>query len=101
MHIFWFLLAFVSGLASIYPFYIGIKKLQPWYAEIFVGGDAYNYIISACQGTGYIVLAGICILAMIGFIIIGHLHKISGQTEPPSKESDNAASPSLPPQKGM
>lgn len=39
--------------------------------NVYVGGDAYNYIINANYATGYFVLATLFVIIGIGLIIIG------------------------------
>lgn len=63
-------------LGAIYALYMGFNKMTVYenseiYVEenknVYVGGDAYNYIINGTYATGYFVLFGACLIA--GFLV--------------------------------
>ena len=79
---FWLVLAFLSGGTSLAPLYFGVRKMNFSASsyettDVFVGGDAYNYIINAGHSTGCFILFGVCILLMLGFLILGYLQMIA------------------------
>lgn len=81
----WRLFSFISALLMVIPLYCGFDKLTRYvnneYAvsknvNAYVGGDAYNYIINANYATAYFVLAGVLLLAAIGFRGLAYLENI-------------------------
>lgn len=41
----------------------------------YVGGDAYNYIINASYSTAWFVLAGVCAIIGLTFVVANYLNK--------------------------
>lgn len=87
MHSLWFILSGLSLFLSYFPFKVGWRKLNfvtdrlitsgsgvDINPDIIVGGDAYNFIINGVQGTGFIVMGGICVVGFFGFAVLGYLH---------------------------
>lgn len=51
------------------------------YHNVYVGGDAYNYIINGNYATGFFVLATMFALMGIGFIVLYYLSKMTNGQE--------------------
>lgn len=82
----WIAAAVCSFLLSIVMIGMGIYKYlvysNPEYGNktnVYVGGDAYNYIINSNYTTGFYVLATMFALVGIGCIIIYYLTKIDNR----------------------
>lgn len=43
--------------------------------NVYVGGDAYNYIINANYSTSWFVLGGVCAIIGLTFVVAGYLDK--------------------------
>jgi hypothetical protein len=81
----WNILAALAFFASIYFFSFGYDKMNNYYNgedhsslnhNVYVGGDAYNYIINANYSTGFFVLGMASSMSGIGFLILGYLDHI-------------------------
>ena len=61
---------------------LGMDKMFSYvYRNVYVGGDAYNYIINGNYATGFFVLAAMCALMGIGFIVLYYLSKLAAGQE--------------------
>ena len=76
--------------------YIGFDKKNNYYnsdisysdsKNVYVGGDAYNYIINANYFTGYMVLSGSCFIC--GTILLGMSHLTTILVAPSKKLINN------------
>ena len=78
----WKTLSILSLLCSLVTAGLGIYKML-WYENseyswgehinVYVGGDAYNYIINSNYTTAYFVLTAMFVLAAIGLMILHYL----------------------------
>jgi len=85
-HIIWNILAIISFILAGVMVYEGVDKIINYYnsenypilnENVYVGGDAYNFIINSNYATGYYVLALIEVVSGFGFLILGYLSKIN------------------------
>ena len=82
----WKGLSCISFLVSAAALSLGLDKMlyydngeyYPYeYHNVYVGGDAYNYIINGNYATGFFVLAAMFALMGIGFIVLYYLSKMA------------------------
>lgn len=82
----WKGLSCISFLVSAAALSLGLDKMlyydngeyYPYeYHNVYVGGDAYNYIINGNYATGFFVLAAMFALMGIGFIALYYLSKMA------------------------
>lgn len=80
----WSVLSLCSLGCSFYTLYQGIDKLTNYYnsenypslnVNVYVGGDAYNYIINGTYATAFFVLTTMFVLAAIGLMILHYVAK--------------------------
>ncbi len=70
-----------SAFHSLWYFLYGVWKISVYINEedykinAYVGGDAYNYIINACQATALWVLSGVFLIAAFGCAYIYYKKK--------------------------
>lgn len=78
----WRCLSILSLLCGCFTFYKGIDRMvnyhNPEYSikdrvNVYVGGDAYNYIINGTHATAFFVLTTMFVLAAIGLLIIHYV----------------------------
>lgn len=81
----WKYTGILFAIFSIVPLSIGFHKMfmyrnSEYYpsnnVNVYVNGDAYNYIINANYATGFFVLAGIMIMIALGCGVLWYLAKI-------------------------
>lgn len=79
-------------IAGIYKFSV-YEKPEGYgdYHNVYVEGDAYNFIISAGQGTGFFVLSAGCLVASLLSGIWGTLDAIHRKNAPDSRQSSEIA----------
>lgn len=79
----WCLGAIASLICGCITLYKGIDKMTNYYngdyrhVNVYVNGDAYNYIINGTYATAFFVLTAICILTSIGMMIIHYIKRSS------------------------
>ena len=77
----WSVLAAISFVCSLFTFFKGIDKMTNYYngkyeqVNVYVGGDAYNYIINGNYATGFFVLTTMFVLAAIGLMILHYVSR--------------------------
>ena len=70
-----------SAFHSLWCFLCGVWKASVYFnsdnlqVNVYVGGDAYNYIINACQATALWVLSGVFLIAAFGCAYIYYTKK--------------------------
>lgn len=78
----------ITFLLSLVPLGMGLYKMFAYdngnlyphnYVNVYVGGDAYNYIINANYATGWFVLFGVLLLASIGLAAVHYLTLIRNE----------------------
>lgn len=82
----WKALSWLSFIASSVMLYLGFDKMFVYnngeyypheYHNVYVGGDAYNYIINGNYSTGFFVLATMFAVVGIGFAVLYYLSKVN------------------------
>lgn len=98
----WGLWATFSLVASIASALMGFYKMyiydnpDSYYAtkiNVYVGGDAYNYIINAGYATAFFTLASLFMIAAIGCMVLEYLYQIKSQGQTPQRSFINAERP--------
>lgn len=78
----WCWLSILSLLCGCFTFYKGIDRMVNYYnpeysirdrVNVYVGGDAYNYIINGTHATAFFVLTTMFVLAAIGLLIVHYV----------------------------
>lgn len=78
----WKFFSTIAFVASAILIGLGMDKMFNYvYRNVYVGGDAYNYIINGNYATGFFVLAAMCALMGIGFIVLYYLSKLAAGQE--------------------
>lgn len=81
--IIWAVASIVMFIVSAVMVFLGRDKMVNYHGgeslfpqNVYVGGDAYNYIINTGYASNYFLLALIFVVMGIGFLIIHYLEKI-------------------------
>lgn len=78
----WSILSVCSFGCSLFTLYKGIDKLTNYHhsedypgfnENVYVGGDAYNYIINGNYATAFFVLTTMFVLAAIGLMVLHYV----------------------------
>lgn len=67
----WCVLAIISLICGIVTLIKGINRMTR--GEVYVGGDAYNFIISGNHATAFFVLTAMFVLSAVGLLIVHYV----------------------------
>jgi hypothetical protein len=81
----WNISSIIFSFLSLFFLYKGYDKIANYQnseytfdkINVYVGGDAYNYIINANYATGFFVLALLCAVIALGIIVISEQKKVN------------------------